>query len=172
MQLSNQRFIKAAIENQVHNGSIVIEGHAGSGQATRLLSSLVGKDGLVMAFFDQKAAANETVSGLFMAGLQERTVIEQQALNADSLTEELGRFTRADVALLDYQTDGDRQADEAIAANVALLLSFLKESGLLVVNLPANQQLTAIEQEADLDWARYQTSQANTYLIEKQEPAD
>ncbi|GAP00559.1 hypothetical protein [Fructobacillus ficulneus] len=172
MQISNRSFIQNILENTIQAGALVLDGAAATGLNTRFLASRVGSQGQVLSFHQHKEDANKTASSLFMAGLQDRVAVINGELDASKLQAEIGKFTKLDLAILDYGSDTDQALPvaEQITDQAQLLFDHLKDTGLLVVNIAKNNnqgpQSFSLTDE-DMENATYQTTTDTTYLFEK-----
>ena len=123
------------IRRQVKRGDLCIDGTAGNGYDTLLLSRLAGEDGLVLAFDVQEKALDATARRLKEAGQAGRSPVRLICDGHERMAEYAATETVSCIVFnFGYLPGGDHSVatrPETSAAAVQAALSLLKKGGLL-----------------------------------------
>ena len=123
------------IRRQVKRGDLCIDGTAGNGHDTLLLSRLAGEDGMVLAFDVQEKALDATARRLKEAGQAGRSPVRLICDGHERMAEYAATETVSCIVFnFGYLPGGDHGVatrPETSAAAVKAALSLLKKGGLL-----------------------------------------
>lgn len=149
-------FCHALLKETVQPGDIVIDATIGNGNDTLLLSELVGPKGYVYGFDIQIQAIEKTKALLNLHQQPERQLIcDSHANLIDYLSEAHHQQIKAAIFNLGYLPGGNKSIittpDSTLAA-VKIILSLLKEDGLLILVVYHGHSGGASERDALLHY--------------------